>query len=55
MRIVDVFLVLPWLPFAMVLAAAWGQNYAIIILVIAFTSWAGTARVVRAGVLSVKE
>ena len=55
MRVVDVFLVLPWLPFAMVLAAAWGQNYAIIILVIAFTSWAGTARVVRAGVLSVKE
>ena len=55
MRIVDVFLVLPWLPFAMVLAAAWGQNYGIIILVIAFTSWAGTARVVRAGVLSVKE
>ena len=55
MRITDVFLVLPWLPFAMVLAAAWGQNYAIIILIIAFTSWAGTARVVRAQVLSVKE
>ncbi len=55
MRVVDVFLVLPWLPFAMVLAAAWGQNYAIIILVIAFTSWAGTARVIRAQVLSVKE
>ncbi len=55
MRIVDVFLVLPWLPFAMVLAAAWGQNYAIIILIIAFTSWAGTARLVRAQVLSVKE
>ena len=55
MRIVDVFLVLPWLPFAMVLAAAWGQSYGIIVLVIAFTSWAGTARVVRAQVLSVKE
>ena len=55
MRITDVFLVLPWLPFAMVLAAAWGQNYAIIILIIAFTSWAGTARLVRAQVLSVKE
>ncbi len=55
MRITDVFLVLPWLPFAMVLAAAWGQNYAIIVLIIAFTSWAGTARIVRAQSLSVKE
>ena len=55
MRITDVFLVLPWLPFAMVLAAAWGQNYAIIILIIAVTSWAGTARIVRAQSLSVKE
>jgi peptide/nickel transport system permease protein len=55
MRITDVFLVLPWLPFAMVLAAAWGQNYAIIVVIIAFTSWAGTARIVRAQSLSVKE
>ena len=55
MRVTDVFLVLPWLPFAMVLAAAWGQNYAIIILIIAVTSWAGTARIVRAQSLSVKE
>jgi peptide/nickel transport system permease protein len=55
MRVTDVFLVIPWLPFAMVLAAAWGQNYAIIVLIIAFTSWAGTARLVRAQVLSVKE
>ena len=55
MRTTDMFLVLPWLPFAMVLAAAWGQNYGIIILIIAVTSWAGTARVVRAQVLSAKE
>jgi peptide/nickel transport system permease protein len=55
MRITDLFLVLPWLPLAMVLAAAWGQNYAIIVLIIAITSWAGTARIVRAQVLSVKE
>ncbi len=55
MRITDVFLVLPWLPFAMVLAAAWGQNYAIIVIIIAVTSWAGTARIVRAQSLSVKE
>jgi peptide/nickel transport system permease protein len=39
----------------MVLAAAWGQNYAIIVLIIAVTSWAGTARIVRAQSLSVKE
>jgi peptide/nickel transport system permease protein len=55
MRITDLFLVLPWLPLAMVLAAAWGQNYAIIVLIIAVTSWAGTARIVRAQVLTVKE
>jgi peptide/nickel transport system permease protein len=55
MRITDAFLVIPWLPLAMVLVAAWGQNYMIIILIIGMTSWPGTARVVRADALRVRE
>ena len=55
MRVTDAFLVIPWLPLAMVLAAAWGQNYWMIILIIGITSWPGTARVVRSDVLRVRE
>ena len=55
MRITDAFLVIPWLPLAMVLAATWGTNYGIIIIIIGVTSWPGTARVVRADALRVRE
>jgi peptide/nickel transport system permease protein len=55
MRITDAFLVIPWLPLAMVLSAAWGQNYGMIILIIGITSWPGTARVVRSDTLRVRE
>ncbi len=55
MRLTDAFLVIPWLPLAMVLVAAWGQNYMIIVLIIGITSWPGTARVVRADALRVRE
>ncbi len=55
MRLTDVFLVLPWLPLAMVLAAAWGQNYWMIVLIIGITSWPGTARMVRSDTLRVRE
>ena len=55
MRLTDAFLVIPWLPLAMVLAAAWGQNYWMIILIIGITSWPGTARVIRSDTLRVRE
>jgi peptide/nickel transport system permease protein len=55
MRLTDGFLVIPWLPLAMVLAAAWGRNYWMIIVIIGVTSWPGTARVVRADALRVRE
>jgi peptide/nickel transport system permease protein len=55
MRLTDAFLVIPWLPLAMVLAAAWGQNFFMIIIIIGITSWPGTARVVRSDVLRVRE
>ena len=53
MRITDAFLVIPWLPLAMVLAAVWGHNYGVIILIIGVTSWPGTARIVRSDALRV--
>ena len=55
MRLTDAFLVIPWLPLAMVLAAAWGAELLIIVLIIGITSWPGTARVVRADALRVRE
>lgn len=49
------FLVLPWIALAIVMTAVLGPSLFNIILVIAITSWAGTARLVRAQTLSVKE
>jgi peptide/nickel transport system permease protein len=55
MRLSDFFLVIPWLPLMMVLAAILGTSVWNIIFLIGITGWAGTARVVRAQTLSVKE
>ena len=49
------FLVLPWIVLAIVLASLWGPSLLTIIFVIAVTSWAGTARLVRAQALTVRE
>ena len=48
------FLVIPWIPFAIALEAILGASLFNIIIVIGVTSWASTARLVRAQALSVK-
>jgi peptide/nickel transport system permease protein len=49
------FLVIPWIALAIVMAAILGPTLINIILIIGITSWAGTARLVRAQALTVKE
>ena len=52
-RMTDWFLVIPYLPLAIVLATVLGRSLLNIIIVIGVTSWPGTARLIRAQTLSV--
>jgi peptide/nickel transport system permease protein len=54
-RVTEWFLVIPFLPLAIVLAAILGPSVQNLILVIGITSWPSTARLVRAQVLTLKE
>jgi peptide/nickel transport system permease protein len=54
MRLTDIFLTLPILVVALLLAAVLGPSIGNIILIIAIFSWAGVARVIRAQTLSLK-
>jgi peptide/nickel transport system permease protein len=49
------FLVIPQIPLMIVLARLLSPSLFVLVMVIGFTSWAGTARVVRAQVLTLKE
>ena len=54
MRVTDWFLVIPFLPLAIVLSVILKPSLGTVIFVIGVTSWPSTARIIRAQVLSVK-
>jgi peptide/nickel transport system permease protein len=54
-RITEWFLVIPFLPLALVLATVLGRSLVTIALVIGVVSWPGTALLIRSQTLSIKE
>jgi peptide/nickel transport system permease protein len=54
MRVTDWFLVIPFLPLAIVLASVLERGVGTIVLVIGITSWPSTARLVRSQVMSIR-
>ncbi len=54
MRLTDWFLVIPFLPLAIVLSVILKPSLYTVIFVIGITSWPSTARVIRAQVLTLK-
>jgi len=55
MRITDTFIILPTLPLMLIIISFLGTGIHVIIIVIAVLTWTGTARMVRAQTLSLKE
>ena len=55
MRMVDVWLALPFLLIALVAVILWGASLGLIIALLALLTWASLVRFVRAEVLSLKE
>lgn len=54
-RITDFFLVVPWLPFVLVIVSVLHATLATVVFAIALVSWPTTTRVIRSQVLSLKE
>jgi peptide/nickel transport system permease protein len=54
-RVTEWFLVIPFLPLALVLATVLGRSLVNIAIVIGVTSWPGTALLIRSQTLSIKE
>lgn len=54
-RATDFFLVIPWLPFALILMTIMGPSMGTMIIAIALVSWPTTARVIRSQVITIKQ
>jgi len=55
MRITDIFMGVPFLPFIIVVLSLWGRSLLTIILSMAIIMWRSMARVIRSQVLTLKE